>query len=62
MPNRSFRNFVSALIDFPKILVSEVNVPAIGIAVTTLALCDVVYTTDKVLSQTFCCSEKSYVV
>jgi enoyl-CoA hydratase/carnithine racemase len=62
MPNHSFRDFVSALIDFPKILIAVVNGPAVGIAVTTLGLCDVVYTTDKVLSHTFCCSEKSFVV
>ena len=40
--------FVKAFIDFPKPLIGLVNGPAIGIAVTTLGLCDVVYATDKV--------------
>lgn len=62
MPNRSFRDFVSAFIDFPKIVVAVVNGPAFGIAVTILGLCDVVYASDKVLSQTFCCSERSYML
>lgn len=37
------RRFTSAFIDFSKPLIAAVNGPALGVAVTTLALCDVVY-------------------
>ncbi|XP_004598677.2 enoyl-CoA delta isomerase 2 [Ochotona princeps] len=41
------RKFVSCFIDFPKPLVALVNGPAVGIGVTILGLCDVVYASDK---------------
>ncbi|XP_077982955.1 enoyl-CoA delta isomerase 2-like [Glandiceps talaboti] len=44
--------FVSAFIDYPKPLIGAVNGPAIGVAVSTLALFDVVYCTDKATFQT----------
>ena len=43
-----FRDFVKAFIDFPKPLIGVVNGPAIGVAATTLGLCDVVYASDRV--------------
>ena len=39
---------MAAFIDFPKPLIALVNGPAVGISVTTLALCDTVYCTDRV--------------
>ncbi|XP_054280378.1 enoyl-CoA delta isomerase 2-like [Macrosteles quadrilineatus] len=47
-----FRNFVAALIDFPKMLVAVVNGPAIGMGCTILALCDFVYASDDVYFHT----------
>ncbi|KAI8097495.1 ClpP/crotonase-like domain-containing protein [Halteromyces radiatus] len=39
------KGVVTALIDFPKLIIAAVNGPAYGFAVTSLALCDVVYAT-----------------
>lgn len=41
------RDMVNAFINFPKILVGLVNGPCIGIAATTVALCDVIYAHEK---------------
>lgn len=43
---KTLQKFVSAFIDFPKPLIAAVNGPAVGIAVTTLGLCDTVYASD----------------
>ncbi|XP_071785713.1 enoyl-CoA delta isomerase 2-like [Asterias amurensis] len=39
--------FVAAFIDFPKPLLAAVNGPAVGIPVTTLGLCDIVFASDR---------------
>ena len=41
------RDFVSSFINFPKPLLAAINGPAIGISVTVLGLCDLVYASDK---------------
>lgn len=42
------RSVVQAFILFPKLLVAVVNGPCIGIAATTIPLCDVVYASENV--------------
>lgn len=41
------RKLVQAFIDYPKIIIAVLNGPAIGIAATTLALCDIVYASNR---------------
>ena len=43
-----YRDFVSAFIQFPKPLIAAVNGPAVGISVTLLGLCDLVYAAEHV--------------
>lgn len=45
--------FINAFIDFSKPLIAAVNGPAMGVAVTTLALCDIVYCTDNATFNTY---------
>lgn len=40
--------FIRSFFNFPKLLVAVINGPAIGIAATTAALCDVIYCSEKV--------------
>lgn len=40
-------NLVQSFIRFPKLLVAIVNGPAIGIAATVIALCDVIYASEQ---------------
>ncbi|KAG6455383.1 enoyl-CoA delta isomerase 2 [Manduca sexta] len=44
---RILSDYINAFITFPKILVAVVNGPAIGIAATTLALCDLVFAAEN---------------
>ncbi|RWS22569.1 enoyl-CoA delta isomerase 2-like protein [Leptotrombidium deliense] len=48
----SIEGYVSAFIDFPKPIIAAVNGPAYGIAVTTLALKDIVVCADTAVFQT----------
>lgn len=40
-------SLVNTMIDFPKLLIAAVNGPAIGISVTLISLCDIVYVSEK---------------
>lgn len=45
--HRPVINMVQAFIRFPKLLIAIVNGPSIGIAATIIALCDVIYASEK---------------
>lgn len=45
--NDILKEFINAFITFPKLLIAIVNGPAIGIAATTLALCDLVFASEN---------------
>ncbi|ELU14698.1 hypothetical protein CAPTEDRAFT_122924, partial [Capitella teleta] len=49
---KSIREFISALVQFPKPAVAAVNGPAVGLGMALLPLCDIVYASDKA---TFSC-------
>ena len=42
-----YREFVQAVISFPKPIVAAVNGVAIGLGVAILPLCDIIYASDK---------------
>jgi len=50
--NELVGSFLRALIDFPKPVIAAINGPAIGIAVTSMCLCDIVYAADSATFRT----------
>lgn len=46
--NDVLKVMIRAFYTFPKVLISVVNGPCIGIAATTAALCDIIYAVDTV--------------
>ncbi|KAK4877499.1 hypothetical protein RN001_010005 [Aquatica leii] len=53
LPNvAAIKEFISALINYPKLLISIVNGPAIGIGAATLPLFDIVYASNQALFST----------
>ncbi|XP_060534499.1 enoyl-CoA delta isomerase 2 [Cylas formicarius] len=54
-PENQFRlveEMIQAFINFPKLLIAVVNGPAIGIAATTVALCDIIYASENAVFDT----------
>lgn len=51
--HRILREMILSYCRFPKLLISVVNGPCIGIAATTAILCDIIYAVDSVNLESF---------
>lgn len=49
---KELKAMINAFITYPKLLIALVNGPAIGIAVTTAGLCDIIYASDRATFET----------